>query len=339
MSRIKNILEQGSSLHSYYDLSRVKAEMKEEQAIWKKTTYKGSLGEINSSYIDGGKEFMFADYHQEISCDTLIKTEVGQHTCLEMTFMLEMDELTDQINGEQNTYRAMQQNIHYIAPGSETELYCRSGKKYRNFDVYMDLSTLQEWKLDYAPLDALINAVQLGKSATLFKESIPVTASTKRILKEISSSGMTGIAREIYMKGKVFELLAHQINFVTQKIKVPEEKVRSNFRMGEYDINVIEKIARFIEGNTEPFTTIKDFSRRYGINEHKLKNGFKAHFGKPIFEYAQDLRMLKAKEMLQSSQKPIKEIAYEIGYKTPVAFTEAFKKYHDMLPKEIRMMM
>lgn len=336
MSKNRNILEHGSSLHNYYDLGKVRLAMESADDLWKQTVYRGSIGEIRSAYIHGGKDFMFADYQQSITQDTLIKTEVGSHTGLEITFMLDMDQLTDQIDGRHSTYHGMQQNVHYIAPGSQVELYCEAGKYYRNFDIYIDLATLMSWNVDYAPLDKFINAMQLGKTRNLFEDRIPVTAQTLAIINDIKKTKMRGIAREIYMKGKVFELLSHQINYVTQKHCISEKKIKSNYYLGPYDIAIIEKIARHIEQNTASFTTVKEFSKQFGMNEHKLKNGFKAILGKPIFEYAQEIRMVKAKDLLCYSQKQIKEIAYEIGYKSSIAFTEAFKRYYGILPKDMR---
>ncbi len=336
MNHEQDILEPGSSLHSYYDLGKVKKIMHEEDSMWLQTVYRERMGEVRSFYIDGGRDFMFADYRQSIERNTLIKTEVQDHTTVEMSFMMRMDNLTDRVNGKLTTYNSMRQNMHYVAPGSSVELYCRKDASYHNFDVYLDMKTLIKWELNYRPLDNFINSIQQKQTANLFKEEIPVTAATQCVLNEIKRCSMTGIARNIYMKGKVFELLAHQINHSERKEKLTGKQITSNFQLEEYDLDIIQKIARDIESNSKPFATIQDFSRFYGINEHKLKNGFKAIIGKPIFEYAESIRMDKARNLLMHSSKPIKEIAYEIGYKTPIAFTMAFKRHCGMLPKDFR---
>eukprot|EP01133_Synstelium_polycarpum_P004836 gene4836-5623_t len=333
----QNRLEPGSSLHQYYDLCRVKKKMEEQQSLWLDTVYEGKMGRVNSSYTDGGTEFTFADYRQQIHTDTLIHSQVSEHSSVEMTFLLHMDKLMDQIDGKFNAYHSMQQNIHYVAPGSQVKLFCEKGKRYHNFDVYIDLKSLIKWELPYKPLDTFINAILNRKTAKLFPEDLPVNAATMALLNDIRNCRMKGVARDIYMKAKVFELLSHQIDCHEKRKNEPRQQlIKNKYQLGPYDLDLIQKIAGFLEKHADAFTSIHELSRIYGMNEHKLKNGFKAVYGKALFEYAQDIRMNRAKNLLLSTNRSVKEIAYETGYKTPAAFTAAFKRYFDLLPRDLK---
>ena len=53
-----------------------------------------------------------------------------------------------------------------------------------------------------------------------------------------------------------------------------------------------------------------------------------------IREYIIEIRMKKAKTMLQEKNIPIKKIAMDVGYTDVNYFSKAFKKYEKMSPKQ-----
>ena len=73
-----------------------------------------------------------------------------------------------------------------------------------------------------------------------------------------------------------------------------------------------------------------------GLNDFKLKRGFKELFGTTVFGYLFDLRIERAQEMLREGKQSIAEISFHIGYKNPQHFTAAFKRKFGYLPSEIK---
>ena len=51
-----------------------------------------------------------------------------------------------------------------------------------------------------------------------------------------------------------------------------------------------------------------------GINEYKLKKGFKELFNNTVFGYLSDYRLENAKLALAEKQKTATEIAFDLGY-------------------------
>lgn len=82
--------------------------------------------------------------------------------------------------------------------------------------------------------------------------------------------------------------------------------------------------------------TIIALSKLIGINEYKLKKGFKELFGTTIFGYIHQNRMTLAKSLLLDTTKSVKEVAYQIGYSSPQHFSNAFKKEFGVTPNSIR---
>jgi AraC-like DNA-binding protein len=63
-----------------------------------------------------------------------------------------------------------------------------------------------------------------------------------------------------------------------------------------------------------------------GINDFKLKNGFKQLYGNTVFGLLFEERMQQAKVMLVDPEISIKELSMTVGYKNLSNFTSAFKK-------------
>lgn len=90
-----------------------------------------------------------------------------------------------------------------------------------------------------------------------------------------------------------------------------------------------------LEEEFEQMVSIKELSRRVAINECYLKKGFKAMFGRTINEYQQQLRIAKAKRLLQTDGYTVSEVANTLGYSSISHFSTAFKKATNMKPCEL----
>lgn len=90
-----------------------------------------------------------------------------------------------------------------------------------------------------------------------------------------------------------------------------------------------------LEEQFEQTITIRDLARKVAINECYLKKGFKAMFGKTIHEFQQELRIGKARELLQTDGYTVSDVANILGYSSISHFSTAFKKATNMKPCEL----
>jgi AraC-like DNA-binding protein len=82
--------------------------------------------------------------------------------------------------------------------------------------------------------------------------------------------------------------------------------------------------------------TLSEVARRIGLNEFKLKRGFKALFGRTLFSYLTEQRLELALRLLLDTDKTAAEVGFELGYRTPQHFNEAFKRHFGVTPKSVR---
>ncbi len=81
---------------------------------------------------------------------------------------------------------------------------------------------------------------------------------------------------------------------------------------------------------------VSGMTRASGLNVRTFKRRFQAATGYSPLDYVQSLRMEEAKQMLESADTPIDDIAAEIGYAEPAAFRRVFKRTTGIAPNQYR---
>lgn len=159
---------------------------------------------------------------------------------------------------------------------------------------------------------------------------IPMTAEPFNIINDLNKKNYKGISQKVYLESKILELIAVQIDsYLSYKASEVKSSTSCNIKK-IYDVTQILRI-RMHEN-----LGLKDLSLAVGINEHLLKKEFKRVFGSSVSVYALKLKMQKAKQLLEATEKPIYEISEEVGYKNATHFSAAFKKFYGKTPKRFR---
>lgn len=82
--------------------------------------------------------------------------------------------------------------------------------------------------------------------------------------------------------------------------------------------------------------SIRSLSRQVALNEFKLKVGFKQYFNAGIFEWLMEQKMQHAKQLILTTNKPIKDICTMVGYPRTTNFITAFRRRFGMTPGSLR---
>ncbi len=73
-------------------------------------------------------------------------------------------------------------------------------------------------------------------------------------------------------------------------------------------------------------------ARQTGLNQTKLKKGFKRLFNTTISSYVLYRRMEKGHELLEKGDTTVSEVAYQVGYANRAHFTRAFTRHFNYPP-------
>jgi AraC-like DNA-binding protein len=102
------------------------------------------------------------------------------------------------------------------------------------------------------------------------------------------------------------------------------------------DIPYIQQARTILAENFDKRITIPQLARQTGINEAKLKEGFRELFGYSIHTCRLQLRLEKARHLLLTTNMTITDITYHIGYSHVTHFTSLFKKKQGITPTAFR---
>lgn len=98
---------------------------------------------------------------------------------------------------------------------------------------------------------------------------------------------------------------------------------------------IITDVIRMLESDLNQSVDLLELSSKVGLNPSYLCKLFKKETSKTITDYVTDLRMMKAKHILQDHPDvKMYEVGSLVGYADPVYFTKLFKKTVGMTPKE-----
>jgi transcriptional regulator GlxA family with amidase domain len=82
--------------------------------------------------------------------------------------------------------------------------------------------------------------------------------------------------------------------------------------------------------------TLSVLSERAGLEERTFLRRFHKATGLTSTDYAQRLRVGKARELLQFGPLSVDSIAWEVGYRDPAAFRKVFLRIVGLTPSEYR---
>lgn len=75
---------------------------------------------------------------------------------------------------------------------------------------------------------------------------------------------------------------------------------------------------------------------RARLEERTFLRRFKNATGLRPTEYAQQIRVAKAREALERTRKPVEQIAWQVGYGDPSTFRKLFQRVTGLAPNEYR---
>lgn len=180
-------------------------------------------------------------------------------------------------------------------------------------------------------LKRFLEKMQNDQPVVLSPTSLFIHPDLQRAIGSIIHCPYSGHMKKIFLLSKCVEILVMQAEAYHQSFG------RENVYCKKSDDQERLLHARkTVEENMENPPTLSELAKLVGINEYKLKRGFKELFGTTVFGYLSDFRLEKAKLELLDTNKSIGDIAYTLGYCSPQHFASAFRKKFGISPREFR---
>ncbi len=194
---------------------------------------------------------------------------------------------------------------------------------YANIDYFRSFNLpCEAWP---KPLQELVQA----KSTERFHRSLGATTpAMHQLLQQILHCPYQGLTQHLYLESKALELLVLQFAHGSEDDLSSKQTL---FRAE--DVELLHRAKEILIQHAAEPPLLVELARQVGLNDRKLKQGFRHLFGTTVFGYLQDYRMQQAKQLLHDSDLTIASVAATVGYKNPEAFSTAFRRKFAVSPK------
>lgn len=159
-------------------------------------------------------------------------------------------------------------------------------------------------------------------------QSGKITADQQRVLYDMRTCKLTGGLGNLMVETSLIQIFALQL--ATMGCRADEN------RINHYDKEVLHAVKDFLDSSYLETHSLLSLSKRFGINQTKLKVGFKELFGVPVIEYVYNLKMAHARNLILDKNRSVTEVASLVGYKYANHFTTAFKRKYGINPSLLK---
>jgi AraC-like DNA-binding protein len=239
--------------------------------------------------------------------------------------------------------RLLRANGELMLQGPQAQLHVCAGERGGGYAIAAGAATrlvvlhcapeLLTHRLGFGPGEApypLQTLTDRGAAGGLAVK-IHLTPELLRAAQWIDASRFTVLpaVRSVYLEALAMQLLCHTVTELA--VQEPHE---SSGGMTARDVKRIYEARDHLAQHYASPPTIPQLARMVGMNQTKLKAGFKQIFHLTIYAYILQRRMEATAQMLVEREFSVAEIAYRVGYEYPANFSCAFKRYYGCSPRQ-----
>ena len=142
----------------------------------------------------------------------------------------------------------------------------------------------------------------------------------------------TNLTNRLIVEAAVFKILSLQHSDHIKNTSDYEDKNP----LSKTDSIKIIQLSDYISQNLQENVSLKKLTQMSGLNEKKIQKGFQYFFDETVNKFVTNLRILKAKELLENSDQNISQIVYFIGLNSRSYFSKIFYKKYGLIPTDYR---
>ncbi len=151
------------------------------------------------------------------------------------------------------------------------------------------------------------------------------------VLKQIKNCHFSGMAAKLYYESKVTEA----ISLILQN-NLEQKKLRPAKQVSQQDLESLATVVFYLDNHLSSELDLNFLTKIACMGRTKLKYTFKKIYQCTIYEYLLQKRIRLAQDLLSNTDLSINQIAQKIGYKKTSSFSEIFRKWTGILPKDYR---
>ncbi|MDZ8032221.1 AraC family transcriptional regulator [Nostoc sp. DedSLP04] len=222
--------------------------------------------------------------------------------------------------------------LFYLPEIREFEHFTANQRK-QCISIYWYPDLLFSFEGSFKELPTLLQQLIENPTKERFHQPLgAITPAMRLVLKQILQCPLRETLRQMYLEAKVLELLTLQIAQWRENNLLLERSLY--FRPDE--IERLHHAKAILNQKLQHPPSLLNLARQIGLNDFKLKRGFREIFGTTVCGYVQSLRLEQAQQLLLGTNLTIAEIASQVGYESISHFGYLFKRQFGVTPRDYR---
>jgi AraC-like DNA-binding protein len=160
-----------------------------------------------------------------------------------------------------------------------------------------------------------------------------ITPAIQGVAQQIINCPFQGVTKNIYLQGKILELIALQL----APILKDGEKKQTPPRLKPDTIARIYQARDILRASLENPPSLLELAQLVGVSDRTLRRGFRELFCTTVFSYLTEQRMEQAEKLLREGNRSVAEVANIVGYSHLGLFANVFKRQYGICPRECLM--
>ena len=298
---------------------------------------KGMRSELSKKLVNGYMEYVCLENDTVLGLNkltpnkTLWRQLAGEPVILLGVRFHNVEELEPLINSSDN-------HIFFcgvLSKMSKARSIVSPQATYSNVSIMLPLATVTKILDVHVPaINRLIESSfdELDNSDSFFTY-FHASSDLLSLASQMIHSTFSGQLRYDYLKASSNVFLSFAENLCSQ---MEEEKTSSVHRIASNDREALIRVRASITNSVGQDLRVATLAKEVGLSEKKLGTLFKTYFGVFIHDYIIQVRMEKAKLMLENTNLQVREISRMVGYRDVSGFSRSFRKSYGTTPSQIR---
>jgi AraC-like DNA-binding protein len=291
------------------------------------SAYPSELGKgyYRSIEIRKGLDLAIANY--QVQDDLILKLPTRPHP-VEYTLYISGQVRNDYIAAGSGQYMLYSSGI---APSERWEMLATEPMLEINVHIEPELLSVfigNDSETSCRTMQQLIGNFEQNYSAWVGVTSSAMQMATQQIL----HCPYQGLTKRIYLESKVWELMA----LLIEQFPEPQTEKNRTYSLRADDIDRIHDAKDILLKQLDDPPSLMELARQVGLNDCTLKRGFRQVFGTTAFGYLHRYRLEQARQLLETGDMNIAEVAQQVGFADRSYFTTAFRKQFGCNPGAYR---
>jgi AraC family transcriptional regulator, transcriptional activator of the genes for pyochelin and ferripyochelin receptors len=236
------------------------------------------------------------------------------------------DEKTQRLSGQ----RTLQVDIHFTQPALILEVLSHQLDRLPH-NVHQVFTAIAE-VTDTASISDSLICLYNDVCQNYVDLYLSTTPAIQIALQQLLHCPYHSFTKQLYLESKSLELTALALEQLVEGIADPDptlcpaSSLHPASMLRPDDVERLYHAREILQRNLENPPSLVTLARQVGLNDYKLKSGFRQVFNTTVFGYLRDYRLEQARQLLAERQLSVTEVCNMVGYSSLSAFNAAFRK-------------